>query len=437
MGRPPGNDCCSSEPPRSLRPSAFEAEVEAAQPSPTLRPRWRSVAAASLAVGACLALSGALVPGSPPPAVAAAAASASSSGPRLPASPGSVRLTRAAIRDIEAKWEFPSLRNMALRKLNRILAEKLLPRVNSDLPELIREAGIDPMPALDSVGLFQLWNVTGLSSIRITSMEARRVRPFEATVELSAELTKDLVADGEVIMPSHVSQALRTELLHSYLTTAGAQGEQVPFVLRMVGLRIPSSTMYVLSNNMTAVDGVEIEATPIEYDRLEIECSEGLLGSRFSPARLFCTKLANKMARSRKEEIQKQLSDTILSVLQEEFDRHLPNRRPRRDFVRVYVVGAAVGIAGCAALCLCCASLRHLCERSRRRRRSSSGSSEPIARAWQRLFNRDLWGAEQHTFAAVAPEDGPEHEEAKELLQKPASPAKRAAREKAARPAKG
>lgn len=276
----------------------------------------------------------------------------------------------------DISWRFPSLRDVTLRKFNALLEAKVLPTLNRELPEAMREGGQDPMPSLGSTsGALVIRNVRGLSSIRFTSLEAKSLWPFKAELEMSAEMAVDLTAEGEVSPPESLSR-----LIHSLAQKAGASDEaaraptSLPFTIRFTGVHMPHGVAYVLSNNLTAVSGIEVVETPVVYEELSVQCHPGL-GTEMSPARALCTKAASKMARLKKEYIQQHISQAVKKVVQGQIDEMLPDRLPhdRYDLLAARASDALLA----SVVVLCGLAIGTLAKRiwHRRLRRSASAAT--------------------------------------------------------------
>eukprot|EP00928_Gymnodinium_smaydae_P008442 TRINITY_DN13079_c1_g6_i1.p1 TRINITY_DN13079_c1_g6~~TRINITY_DN13079_c1_g6_i1.p1 ORF type:complete len:422 (-),score=35.04 TRINITY_DN13079_c1_g6_i1:41-1306(-) len=294
----------------------------------------------------------------------------------------------ARIRDTTNLWLFPPAEDLALQRLNKVLHEKVMPRMNRELPGKIRKAGKDPMPVLgNGTGKFQVRNVRGMSSINITSLVAidfvGAIEPFSATVVMTAHFEQDLTADGTLVPNAGSSLYRFTEgalnsaenvvaesplasgfsmfsrrrgrrnstrrgsgIWRHYLPVAdvleGAKikmtpPKSLPFSIRFRHVHIPhavsTGTVYLTTNNMTSLEVLE---TPVLYDSLDIECERGLFGQGQSYSRTLCTTLANDLAKLQKEEIQEKLSKKMKVVMQKEFNAKMPYRLPKNKYGLYY-----------------------------------------------------------------------------------------------------
>merc|ERR1712232_135722 len=135
----------------------------------------------------------------------------------------------------------------------------------------------------------------------------------------------------------------------------------LPFTITFQGVRLEHGVAYLLSNNLTAVDGIEVQQTPLVYKHLQVHCHSGLLGSLYSPARIMCTKTAMKMAQLKKDWIETKLSEKVRDILQVEFDNKLPGRLPKERYDRMSHLASTLVYVGVLLICCgcCLVTLRH------------------------------------------------------------------------------
>lgn len=291
--------------------------------------------------------------------------------------PGHLRLAQFGD-ELAKSWQIPkAIGDMAIRPLDSFLEEKVLPELNRELPGLIRDSGSDPLDLLGSgTGSLQLRNLSGLSSLQLNAVRAKPVSLFEAELDIRAEMTSDLTANGEMIPPEALSKMISrlsnsitqktnpwwmTPMeLKSNAETLLEEAKTLPFTITFQGVRMEHGVAYIMSNNFTAVDGIEVQQTPIVYKRLDVDCHSGFLGSSYSPARIMCTQTALKMAALKKDWIQTKLSEKVRELLQSEFDNMLPGRLPKEKYDRRS--SFATLIAGALLISCCCCffiTLRH------------------------------------------------------------------------------
>lgn len=181
-----------------------------------------------------------------------------------------------------------------LTELNARLAAQMVPRLNTEVPELIKERGLDPMgpdqltDARAANG--KLESVAGLSSILVQSLRGEDIK----------------LQNGSVILTLLADSILRQPLTGRL----DASGMKADFSLKSVAIDMAFDAITDISSDEWRVTKLDMKSAKFDFQKADVHC----LGSGFT-ARL-CNYFLPSFIKQEKKKITKKVSDTILKEMQ-------------------------------------------------------------------------------------------------------------------------
>ncbi len=200
--------------------------------------------------------------------------------------------------------------------LNRIIANKLLPSLNSQIGGLIRKNGLDPFPKVaagkESAGFasasYQVYDLTGLSSVEVTKLAITSVASGGDSSKLQ----------GTMAMAAKLNSALSVRVKGK--ASAIGIGVGLGGSAELGGVTVASGGTFQAATKGAEICLNDLDATGLSVDWLSQHISIDGLG----PLNSLLAPLEQAVLGALKDQIRSLISNQVASVLNDQLDDLLP-----------------------------------------------------------------------------------------------------------------